>query len=103
MHFRLVEATQEPGNNKEPDDAKRRYILASANPISVENSAKTLTLRFEFRAPTPADGKRVEDSEATRIYGGKFDKSSGRSKGDCLLYTSPSPRDVEESRMPSSA
>ena len=23
--------------------------------------------------------------------------------GDCLLYTSPSPRDVEESRMPSSA
>ena len=22
---------------------------------------------------------------------------------DCLLYTSPSPRDVEESRMPSSA
>ena len=26
----------------------------------------------------------------------------GRSRG-CLLYTSPSPRDVEESRMPSSA
>ena len=24
-------------------------------------------------------------------------------KKDCLLYTSPSPRDVEESRMPSSA
>ena len=23
--------------------------------------------------------------------------------GTCLLYTSPSPRDVEESRMPSSA
>ena len=26
-----------------------------------------------------------------------------RSVGACLLYTSPSPRDVEESRMPSSA
>ena len=24
-------------------------------------------------------------------------------RGSCLLYTSPSPRDVEESRMPSSA
>ena len=24
-------------------------------------------------------------------------------RGNCLLYTSPSPRDVEESRMPSSA
>ena len=26
-----------------------------------------------------------------------------KSMGTCLLYTSPSPRDVEESRMPSSA
>ena len=26
-----------------------------------------------------------------------------QSRGICLLYTSPSPRDVEESRMPSSA
>ena len=26
-----------------------------------------------------------------------------RDLSDCLLYTSPSPRDVEESRMPSSA
>ena len=34
-------------------------------------------------------------------------KSCTQSDGDkgntCLLYTSPSPRDVEESRMPSSA
>ena len=29
-------------------------------------------------------------------------KSNGN-VGGCLLYTSPSPRDVEESRMPSSA
>ena len=27
----------------------------------------------------------------------------GGMAGTCLLYTSPSPRDVEESRMPSSA
>ena len=31
-------------------------------------------------------------------FGGMFDLSQ-----TCLLYTSPSPRDVEESRMPSSA
>ena len=31
-----------------------------------------------------------------------FDVEDGP-KGPCLLYTSPSPRDVEESRMPSSA
>ena len=36
------------------------------------------------------DFHRAEDSKDTEI-------------GTCLLYTSPSPRDVEESRMPSSA
>ena len=42
--------------------------------------------------------------------GGWFDGDKIRFKsgyveriGGCLLYTSPSPRDVEESRMPSSA
>ena len=30
-------------------------------------------------------------------------KARGALLGVCLLYTSPSPRDVEESRMPSSA
>ena len=36
------------------------------------------------------------------IYAGIVTKSMGL-LADCLLYTSPSPRDVEESRMPSSA
>ena len=30
-------------------------------------------------------------------------KEKGKTSVCCLLYTSPSPRDVEESRMPSSA
>ena len=38
----------------------------------------------------------VGESVATRV-------ASGICLNDCLLYTSPSPRDVEESRMPSSA
>ena len=33
---------------------------------------------------------------------GNQDKVDGRTKG-CLLYTSPSPRDRQKSRMPSSA
>ena len=32
-----------------------------------------------------------------------FDTENSDRAFDCLLYTSPSPRDVEESRMPSSA
>ena len=31
------------------------------------------------------------------------EESDSSSSDSCLLYTSPSPRDVEESRMPSSA
>ena len=35
------------------------------------------------------------DGRAAEIYGGEC--------ADCLLYTSPSPRDLSTSRMPSSA
>ena len=51
----------------------------------------------------------ADEDDANGAYGGKNDKNDGiigcwRARGDaCLLYTSPSPRDVEESRMPSSA
>ena len=37
------------------------------------------------------------------IRGGKATDNEGESSPSCLLYTSPSPRDAHESRMPSSA
>ena len=45
------------------------------------------------------DGKMKDNSS----YDGKFWIDPNRNYNNCLLYTSPSPRDVEESRMPSSA
>ncbi len=78
VHFKLVEATQETNNNKEPDDAKRRYILAADAPVV--DGGSELTLRFEFRVPTEAERQAV--AEATRIFGGNYGKSSGRTKGD---------------------
>ena len=42
------------------------------------------------------------DSVCGAAYGARSDERTNRRNG-CLLYTSPSPRDVEESRMPSSA
>lgn len=78
VRFKLIEATQETNNNKERDDAKRRYILDAENPI--EPGDAELTLRFQFRAPTEAEKQAA--AEATRIFGGSFDKPSGRSKGD---------------------
>ena len=80
IHFKLVEATQETNNNKEKNDAKRRYILDHETPVEVTNSE--LTLRFQFRVPTEEEKQALEESEPTRLFGGKYDKKSGRTKGD---------------------
>lgn len=82
VHFRLVEATGESGNNKEPDESKRRYILTQDTPVTLDEANQILTLRFEFRAPSSEDERRVEQAEPTRIFGGNYDKNSGRTKGD---------------------
>ena len=50
--------------------------------------------------------KYVKQTEALSHASGliAWDQETNMPKGSvCLLYTSPSPRDVEESRMPSSA
>ncbi|MGB0766167.1 MAG: DNA methyltransferase [Phycisphaeraceae bacterium] len=75
VRFSLVDATQETGNNKESDEAKRRYILVSDEPVFADGD--TLTLRFEFREPTAADHQRL--SEATRIFGGEYDTPKSKS------------------------
>ena len=48
---------------------------------------------------------KVEDKMMDKISSSQIDEDSEREEpiNSCLLYTSPSPRDVEESRMPSSA
>ena len=42
--------------------------------------------------------KMIEDHD-----GAKFKVKRWKHSGNCLLYTSPSPRDKRQSRMPSSA
>ena len=37
------------------------------------------------------------------VFTGKSIEDAKRKAADCLLYTSPSPRDLSTSRMPSSA
>ena len=48
--------------------------------------------------------EEVKESESEQSAAPIEDISEEETRADaCLLYTSPSPRDVEESRMPSSA
>ena len=57
--------------------------------------------RFDaVRTVTVRVGDTVRVTRGDLANGGK---RHGGKRGTCLLYTSPSPRDVEESRMPSSA
>ena len=61
--------------------------------------ALSLVFSFGLFADDHADEPEYKPSKA-EYYVSVFKKGKDM---DCLLYTSPSPRDVEESRMPSSA
>ena len=64
-------------------------LLPNQAPITVENFLRYI------------DEDRYSDFTFYRVVNMKNQNSD--SVKICLLYTSPSPRDVEESRMPSSA
>ena len=49
-----------------------------------------------------SNGKKVTPGSAKKIFKWKLDKKIA-GVSTCLLYTSPSPRDKRQSRMPSSA
>ena len=51
----------------------------------------------------PGNSKLVSITSITSWINREIFRSWRARVGNCLLYTSPSPRDVEESRMPSSA
>ena len=62
-----------------------------AGPCQLENEAHALKISNELK-------KITSDLGVNFIYKTSFDKANS-----CLLYTSPSPRDKRQSRMPSSA
>ena len=66
-------------------------MQSNANVLQIEN----IITRFN-----------TQDGKVFAVNGISFDLKEGELLGvvgDCLLYTSPSPRDKRQSRMPSSA
>ena len=55
--------------------------------------------------PTPTGGykEKVNDEQLINLIEAGVQNSVGDWLNSCLLYTSPSPRDRQKSRMPSSA
>ena len=77
-----------------PFDAYRCYL--SLKNHFTKDHYDYIKYRGKTRATHQAFYKRKD-----RFWFEKFARQ--KNDKDCLLYTSPSPRDVEESRMPSSA
>ena len=71
-----------------PDDADIKSDAQTSSTVGVRKG-----LRGTVKRITSSKDQKAQD----KLY------FSSRAYSTCLLYTSPSPRDVEESRMPSSA
>ena len=64
------------------------------NGVEIENQRVDLLNQLNFISPYIELPKKLTVRQNLEVYGRLY---------DCLLYTSPSPRDAESSRMPSSA
>ena len=80
-----------------------RFFLATASlALAWPSSVPAQTLDAELRGISPAK-LVLEARETGDAARGAIVFFQPYLACSCLLYTSPSPRDVEESRMPSSA
>ena len=82
--------------------------LGSANATSAVTSAQTVKtgLLYVVCSDARAAGNIAVCNTANQAGVGSFHVAKGKDflyRYGCLLYTSPSPRDAHESRMPSSA
>ena len=93
------------------DDVRQKMVkgvntLANAVKVTMGPKGKNVVLERSFGAPTiTKDGvsvaKEIELEEKFENMGAQMVKEVASKT--CLLYTSPSPRDRQKSRMPSSA
>ena len=65
-------------------------------PVSKEGSERLINMAIEFALSEKRDSLTI-------VHKGNIMKYTEGAFRDCLLYTSPSPRDKRQSRMPSSA
>ena len=75
--------------------------------ITITNAGTGYTNGTYQNIPLEGGNVSITDAGVARatyiVSGGAITSAQVTDSGTCLLYTSPSPRDVEESRMPSSA
>ena len=83
------------------DPYPRNEEMVFTNDVKTElEKISNLVYHFGSRAPDELVEKNIEEIE---ILVGQTAMPKERLDKSCLLYTSPSPRDLSTSRMPSSA
>ena len=85
-----------------PKNSAPEFIFQrTVSPEKAPNKPSFVTINFKNGDPLGINGKKMSPAKLlTKLNDLAGKNGIGRV---CLLYTSPSPRDVEESRMPSSA
>ena len=81
--------------------AAKAMRLATALARSPSHRARILRVMEPARTPITVESLRAEREDAEKERDGETKTET--KKPACLLYTSPSPRDLSTSRMPSSA
>ena len=104
----------QPGVRNNPsllltDNTQKVYTDLAIRDLTTKNTTKFL---FEYCFPIKrmgfllmlySAGYFVDNPKVQNLFGNTKEQLKSTFLNICLLYTSPSPRDVEESRMPSSA
>ena len=90
----------------DPDELKAKYLAERDKRLRNDGNEQYIEVQGDFSdyVDDPYEKKvarePLNDTVEIVIIGGGF---GGLLLGGCLLYTSPSPRDLSTSRMPSSA
>ena len=85
---REVEAVVDEGEGKQQEEETEK-----SSPLSPITKKKKLVKKSSNEKKRKIEEEKEEEEDAAKVA----------LKEDCLLYTSPSPRDRTRSRMPSSA
>ena len=87
--------------------AAQQQINPNTNPVAykkiLESSRESMVEQLLIIEMAEQDSVEILDKDIDKALNQQIDNIIAQTGSNCLLYTSPSPRDVEESRMPSSA
>ena len=95
-----------PGNPLNSDDMFFHKFYISGSVVSIpQNEFGDRIKPGTFTLTDSTTGAIIKDDLKGNLYGSNstFSQSVSSLSSSCLLYTSPSPRDLSTSRMPSSA